>query len=311
VCLAAGGCAARELPRASAEAGVVDVRSLSEARLYAHAQPEFAGAYQDQGVAVFTFTGDIERHRRAITALVNPGTPILVLSVRYSAAELEAAQQRINTLWSELRAEGILVASAGPDPVTNTVLIGVERLTPAVRAAIRDRFGDIVSVRAEGGRPATPGPPATRMPGVTRIADAEARLIGETMGVVEAPAIQVATNESQFHAYWRQLFGDSPQPRAFSNDEVILFFHVLVEGNCPELVFTGVEVDVPLDLVYGRFVAPPSSRPSCLDFGGSHSFVVEVDRDALPRGPITFRLQREFQLCPDCGRDAEQVTVEL
>jgi hypothetical protein len=126
---------------------------LSAARELALDQPDYGGTWIDQGAGglpVFTFTGDPAEHARRLTEVLPEGTRFDVRQVRYTTAQLDAAQDLLNAAAPGLRAEGIALVFTGLDDPTNTVVVGVQGLTPRIETQLRARFGDIVSFRDEG-----------------------------------------------------------------------------------------------------------------------------------------------------------------
>lgn len=90
----------------------------------------------------------------------------------------------------------------------------------------------------------------------------------------------------------------------------MIFLHPTISAGC-ELDLLAIDADLDQRLVYGVMADRPPYQRTCSDIGSSQSFVVAVARDRLPSGQVTFRVMRKFQRCPDCGREAEQVQVEL
>jgi len=133
-------------------------------------------------------------------------------------------------------------------------------------------------------------------------------LLGATSHVAPPGSIRVALRQDEYLEIWADLFPDSTAPAVDFGVVIVVDFNPLVEASCPDLILTDVEVDEINRLVYGNFLNPPSS---CSDVAGSQTIVVAIQRSALPTGAVTFRNMREYQLCADCGRETEEVTVLL
>ena len=134
------------------------------------------------------------------------------------------------------------------------------------------------------------------------------RFLGATSHVASPASIRVALNHAEFLEIWADLFPGSTAPTVDFGVAVVVDFNLLVEAACPDLILTRVESDETQRLVYGVFVNPPSA---CSDIAGSQTIVVAVQRSALPVGSVTFRNMLDYQLCVDCGRETEAVTVDL
>ncbi len=145
-------------------------------------------------------------------------------------------------------------------------------------------------------------------------------MLGERMGgggggpgpPVEDRLIHVATSASELAAIWPAFFRRRPLPEVSFRDEIVVVLLALVSVGCPELDFTGIEVDATRSLVYGTFRTPRRGQNdgvSCIDIAASHTFVVAVERDLLPRGEVTIRVRQEYQLCENCG--VEEVRLRL
>lgn len=153
-------------------------------------------------------------------------------------------------------------------------------------------------------------PMPSRIVGSRSLPDSAWRVVGEAVNEASAGQMWVVTEEQGYRARWRELMGSREPPGFDPAQHVAAFYHVLVPSDCPDLLMSAIEVDGPL--IYGLFV-PPVDQASreCSEIAGSHSFVVFIDRASLPSGPVDFRVMREFQLCDTCGREGEEVRVEL
>jgi hypothetical protein len=84
-----------------------------------------------------------------------------------------------------------------------------------------------------------------------------------------------------------------------------------VDASCPSAKIDTVALDRSAALIYGVFTRNLAQVNNCGDIAGVHTFVVAIDRSVLPSGQVTFRLERDFYVCADCGRETEQLTVNL
>jgi len=135
-------------------------------------------------------------------------------------------------------------------------------------------------------------------------------LLADQVSGGDPATIEVVTNQEEFVALWLQRYPTRAGPEISINDPIFVFFNILVDAGCPEATIDAIMFDQTQRLVYGEFTRPP--RPlGCGDVGGSHSFIVAINRGALPRGRLMLRLEREFELCAECGREREQVEVDL
>lgn len=109
----------------------------------------FAGQWWDSDTGVMTvlLTGDdVAEHRAALEdAVGDRGTVCVVGGARYSAAELEQAQQRATDIAVDA---GMGLWSSGIDAVANRVDLEVERSDEPTRERIRQEVGDAVRVHA-------------------------------------------------------------------------------------------------------------------------------------------------------------------
>jgi hypothetical protein len=153
---------------------------------------------------------------------------------------------------------------------------------------------------------ASPGPAGP----VALERDAEWVVIAEPVPGGEAATIDVAVGDAAYVDLWLQRFPGKAAPSSPFNDTVYVSFNALVDAGCEEATMDALVFDAGAGLVYGEFTRV-SGAGSCGDIAGADTFVVAIDRRALPSGVITFRLEREFEVCVDCGREREQVEVDL
>jgi hypothetical protein len=121
---------------------------------------------------------------------------------------------------------------------------------------------------------------------------------------------------SGYEREWARLFVGLPPPRIDFERELVVFANLVVSASCPHWVQIGVETEDDRHLVYGRF-AQSAGQVNCSDAAVPNSFAYAIRLNALPSGPVRFRLQQSFQICPecepcaDCEREREQKDVVL
>jgi hypothetical protein len=165
-------------------------------------------------------------------------------------------------------------------------------------------MGDLVSPPASAQASAAPVEPVALVP------TGEWVVLAEPVPGIEAATIDVAVGHDAYIDLWLRAFPGRAAPLPPFDDPVVVFYGILVAFGCERATMDALVVDAGGRLVYGEFTRTPD-RPNCGDVGGVHTFVVAIDRGALPGGRLTFRLEREFEVCADCGREREQVEVEL
>jgi hypothetical protein len=158
--------------------------------------------------------------------------------------------------------------------------------------------------------PTAPVPSATGA-GVTLSPTRDLVLNGEWSIVAEAVNrgrhdMYVALDEQSFVRELATTMVSVNRELDFRTD-FIVFLNPIVAVDCPDLVLSSIHFDASQRLLYGVYETVPDEK-ECTDVAGSHLFVVKVARSALPAGTLTFRVMKDFQLCPDCGRESEQVT---
>jgi len=146
--------------------------------------------------------------------------------------------------------------------------------------------------------------------GPQAVAATDWELLGQAVGVAEPATIEVALDDEALAELWNARFPDGPIPSTAIVDPVYVLFNLLVQSSCPDATIDAIQADRAARLVFGQFTRQPG-RANCGDIAGDHTFVVAISRAALPEGHVTFRLERDFSLCIDCGRELEQVGVDL
>ena len=167
------------------------------------------------------------------------------------------------------------------------------------------------STQSPTGSP-TVGPTVVAPPATAPIdGELEWELIADVARDSDAGTISVHTTNDAFREWWFVRYPERVVPETRIDDAVFVAYNISVPGGCPGATIEGVVLSVPETLVFGEFNRDAEGRLSCGDRAGGHLFVVAIRRRDLPRGSVTFRLEREFNVCADCGRELEQVEVDL
>lgn len=104
----------------------------------------FAGVYLDQkagGVPVFMFTADLSERTEGLSRIVPAEFGFRTRLAARTYEELTRLNDRIESTWEQLKAEGIDIVSAGIRTDLNVIEIGVHGLTQATSERIEDEFG--------------------------------------------------------------------------------------------------------------------------------------------------------------------------
>jgi hypothetical protein len=122
----------------------------------------WAGDMIDQasgGLVVAWFTGDLDRHRAAIAALVRPEALWEVRLARHTEAELVDAHHRIEADLAWLTSIGVTFAGPGIDVVSNRLTLDIDSPSQDATADVvsHDGFAAILQVRARPSRTSQKG----------------------------------------------------------------------------------------------------------------------------------------------------------
>jgi len=194
--------------------------------------------------------------------------------------------------WSALLLLALLSAACSEAPPTTAVPPPSEPVAPT----------------QVGTEPSTRGPSASPNP-TALVTGRDWELLADQIAGGDAGSIEVLVTESGFTSTWLRRYPTRAVPEVRLPDPIFAFFNILVQAECPWATMDALVLDRPSSLMYGVFTRRPLHH--CGDVGGAHTFVVAVERSALPSGPLTIRLEREFEVCVDCGRDSEQIEIDL
>ncbi len=142
------------------------------------------------------------------------------------------------------------------------------------------------------------------------VATRDWELLADMPRAADPGTIHVWVDQDAFADAWELSFPGLSVPSTTIDDPIFVMFNLLVQDGCPEATIDEIVLDPQAALVFGEFTRSPG-RTSCGDIAGDHTFVAAIRRAALPDGHVTFRLEREFSVCADCGREREQVEVDL
>lgn len=141
------------IPLTPEEAAEMDRRVAIEQKLaplgaFLAGIPEFGGAYIDHHaghVLVLGFVGDAAPHAAAVQSLLPAGAQFRMRNVEVSERELRRIQRTIDSdrAWL-LQTLGVEVFEVPVDYETNSVGVGVTKLSPEIDEALLERYGSAV-----------------------------------------------------------------------------------------------------------------------------------------------------------------------
>jgi hypothetical protein len=262
---------------------------------------EFGGLYFDQpsGVLVLRFTGHLDEHALAVTALAH-GAPVRVLPCQHTERDFRAVQDDITERIPALRAQGIEPLQASVDVIRNITTFDAKSDLPGVEAMLEAEYAGKLDVTIYP----LPGPwqNVASGPGWRLVANGPS----ET-GL--AYSVRVATDAASWAALWTEVNLGQAAPSVDFEHEIVAAFGEGLSQSCPEIRLDGITIDHSARLVYHRTSDPMSPRGCRLDLSASDVFVVALKRSALPPSPFVVQLLAPGD-CDDCGSQA-RVTVVL
>ena len=112
--------------------------------------PSFAGVYIDGDLGIVVrATDDFGWFEAATADYAARNRRVRIEPAEYTMAQLEATMAEIDMVeWREER--GVMIWTVGVGVQANRVEIGVQDLTPALEAALREAYGDIVVIAEQG-----------------------------------------------------------------------------------------------------------------------------------------------------------------
>ena len=253
----------------------------------------FAGLWIDWSFHGITaaFTGAPEEHEAALQELATTEVPVRAVKVRHTYAELEQVQRQLEN--DEL---GVIPYASAIDVMRNRVELTLGVLDKKTRAALGERFsGDVLCVDGPAPDNLVPeGPQPQRGPAW--------RLLANEPGVGTVWDTTAAFDQEGYRELWRMLGLDGEPPAVDFEHEIVLHFGPAVSGSCSNIRLDGLRIEN--DLVLPQIVQPGVQPPACTADANPHTYLLAVERSALPAPP--FRVQ----LGPDVPPGAQDsVTV--
>jgi hypothetical protein len=265
---------------------------------YGNQHPDtFGGLYLDPpggNRVVMLFTDDLEEHQHAVNDIL-PGTQ--VRQVRFTEAALVELLESLD--FEALEADGIQMIGAGLDTSGNRVTLEVKSNDPTVEVRLELAHGGMLDV--------TVYPLPGEWANVTEGDGWRLLAFGEASGA-EAYTVRAATTASEWDELWEALALDVGRPDPDLATEVVVSFGHGIGSSCPELRLDGVAIEG--GVVYSETSDPLAPRACTADLAGAATFVVALERTALPASGFTLRLARETVTCADCGF-SEEIEVPL
>jgi hypothetical protein len=195
--------------------------------------------------------------------------------------------------------DGIEPMSAGLDTMNNRVTLELKSDDPTLELRLELEYGGMVEVTVHP----LPGPWANVAEG-----DGWRLLASGEAGHQEAFIVRAATDEAEWVDLWGSIGLDGDPPAVDFDEEVAVSFGHGIGSSCPEMRLD--DVAVRDGVVFSRASDPLAPRGCTADLTGAATFVVAIERGALPDGGFTLQLTENSVTCPDCGF-SEQIEVPL
>lgn len=128
-----------------------------------------------------------------------------------------------------------------------------------------------------------------------------------------AHSVGAAMAQTEYEAEWAEAGASDAPPAVDFETEIVVRFTHAVSSTCPDMEFYGIGVDADEGILYSAGSRPivPEGATGCTTDARPYAFIVAIEREIVPSGQVDVRLERGFIACADCGRDDEQVTIEL
>ncbi len=248
---------------------------------WARTQPGFVGIGNDRdhnGWIWVAFTEQVEQRQQDLESKF-PDVGVVAIEVEHTSEELAGLQDRVGAAL-EPHGWGVSTGSANAKHIV-TVHLGV--LSEERLAALDEFRGEPICVEgADPSEAAADGPQPQDGDGW--------RLLGEDL-VGSAYRTGVATNVDQYADLWSLSGLTTSPPEVDFETEIVVWFGAVYGSSCP-IRLDDVVIDTERALVHGDFVVP--GDPSiCTGDARPHSYVVAIDRSALPAGPFSIQLDSE------------------
>jgi hypothetical protein len=251
---------------------------------------QFGGVYQGGGTIVLMFTNDIDAHTAAAEAIA-PDATIRVERVEHTEAELWAIMDRIEADQELFDERGIVLNGHGLYTMEN--IVDLEAKAPNPEEAERwleDRYGD----GFEASVIPLPAPWAQEFsgPGWRLMAHGPWGRV-YSVGVAQTP--------DELAGLWSDWPAPDQPPEFDAETEIVALLSPSVSGSCPEIKMDRVVFDRDDHRVMGEFSDPLGPRACTLN-AMSYTFVVALEREALPESPFELWLSEdagELECCAD------------
>lgn len=267
---------------------------------WASAQPGFEQFWLDRDHHGWVTLGF--RHGADVAALQEqvaaqfPGAGVVVVEVPYTLAELQALGDRVQAALAGADAQTFGMSLDVPRG-----LVSVSGVVPAAQteAALRAFAGEPLCVDAVDAAAIAPE-------GAQPDGGDGWRLLGEEDGAGAPYRTDVATTDTQLAALWQESGLSGTAPGVDWQREIVVWWGAVGSTGCPVRLD-----DVVLDgtTLHGRLVVPGAGPgTACLADALPHSFVVAVERTALPAGPFEVQLGAD---APPPGAPDERTVVDV
>ncbi|WP_250445817.1 hypothetical protein [Actinotalea sp. C106] len=223
-----------------------------------------------------------------------PGEGVVVVPVPYTLDELTTVADDV---MAALEDGGVEWAGMAPSPHLGVVVLDGVVDSPEAREALAPFVDQPVCADVVPAEDVVPdGEQPTEGEGW--------RLLGHEEGVGEPYRTEVATTEEQLVALWGESGLTPPAPPVEWEREVVVWFGAVWGSGCP-VRLDGIVTSG--STLHGEIVTP-GAPGACNADANPHSFVVAVERSALPAGP--FEVQLGAQDPPE-GAPEERTMVDV
>ncbi|MEM8618958.1 MAG: hypothetical protein AAGF73_04485 [Actinomycetota bacterium] len=267
---------------------------LDEVRVWAADQPAFEQLWIDQAHNGWLALGFSEgaAERQAELEQLFPGAGVVAVEIPYTTADLDALLAEVFAIQAAMGNDrgGSAQPWLGRVSVWGGVL-DAESLEPfAEFAGTPVCFEGIDPEDAVADGPQPEGGEGWRLLTVNR----------------GGPTYRtgVATTQGQYDALWSDLELTGTPPTVDFDSEIVIWFGAVYGSNCP--IRLDDVVTAP-GLVHGDFVVP-GNPPACNDDANGESYLVAVERSALPTEPFAIQLGPED---PPGGAPLERTLIAV
>ncbi len=254
---------------------------VAELQAYGARHPDaFGGLYvddQSQGSFVMLFTDRLEEHTAALAEI---WPRVTVRPARYTEAELTEVLESLDL--ATMAGDGIEPLSAGLDTINNRVTLDLKSDDPTLELRLELEYGGRVEVTVHP------------LPGEwSNVTEGDGwRLLGTgDAGPEEAYTVRAATDEAGWDELWSVLGLEVERPDVDLTSEVVVSFAHGIGSSCRELRLDDVVIDG--GVVFSVTSDPLAPRNCTSDLAGAATFVVALDRAALPADGFTLQLGPE------------------